>query len=91
MKFTKGEWKLKTSYGEFEIICGEEVIAGSDRCSIREGLSEEIYDEGHANARLMTASPEMYALIEYLATERNPNLYTAMDSAMKIRDKLKVY
>lgn len=73
-----------SSFKTFEIRSGNELI-----CQLHEDFVEPEYVpliKGTAN--LFKYAPEMFEIIKYLSTERNPNIYIAMDMAMKIHQRL---
>ncbi len=67
MKYTKGEWSLDCRVANrggwdsdrqyINIICGDTLIAHYDTSFVEHPESNE---ENEANAKLMTASPELY-------------------------------
>ena len=67
-KFTRGEWKTD---GDFVSCMGKPVCAMGD--------SWISYRNGKANAHLIAASPDMYAILEYLREDYGLKSKVGMD------------
>ena len=76
-KFTKGEWKVKVKFsrGSYSISS----INGINACRV---CDLDYYGNNKANANLIAASPDMYAMVESLSHELN----MAIDEINTMRD-----
>lgn len=82
-KHSPAPFRVDTSSGDLAIYAEDGYNISSIPICEEYGRGEE----DRANADLFAAAPDLFAVCEYLATERNPNIYTAIDMAMKALEK----
>lgn len=72
-KFTKGEWKINNRGRYLEVMADETEFI----CDL--GESDTCFDEEEANARLISAAPDMYFALENILSELE---YCSLPSSM---------
>ena len=69
-KFTKGEWFIENNFCTLDVSSKVNGIVCSVECSYQ--LSEQLIDptdEEQANAHLIAAAPDMYAMLDLLVKQ----------------------
>ena len=87
--FTKGEWKLY----EYQTMVNIEVGKGAMTICEMEttsghGCDVHLSTEQKANAHLIAAAPDMYAMIESMSKLRDGEMHTAIDWILDNTDDL---